>query len=658
MISYSRNIKASYIRRRVAIVALFFISLILPSYSWGLNPDPAFFDKYNFLNPLQLDNKYNLTGIGLNGSVYEIVGYSINPTYKFGEIVDENKKEIYRYIFDENGNLSERYGDYNHRGISRYISVSSLPHDPVGSVKHSMNDKEEVKPDDIYRVYNDSVIIESEYSATKEFYKRDEAGRITEVYICKYRYGNLENEQKIKISYNENGYSGEFWDTPTHKTVFTRTGNSFYYDPNTDWSFDKVTLALDNAGKVIEDNRQEYKYSYNKYGDLISATRSYPNTTKYGGTVIEIDEWEYVYDDKGNWIERKGHNTYKDTKVWERRDIKYLSPQQIQNLNDLKRSQEEERQRKIKEDFNANKKQKLENEFFEYIYFDFDEGPYSKLKKASYTRSFNVVNDVYNFTLSDNSEINNVKFTEKRGGWCLSPDKGVIMIPEYTQFGVDWYVLKYDPKVFERDWFKIDKERAKKFSEIEDAREKAEVYMSWLAREKMVTAREKASILEIGNSVNSEEAIHSAYHEYVIKDSNNFEEEVAFIINKIEEPYSNGFISPQISDKQKERETLDAAEINKKKRTIEMALSSREANKNKIKKFKHNKDGSYSFTLKDNRSFKNIQLSFFYTYSYFITGNDKVYINQEQNLVLIIPEYNRRSYIIDLETGYINYIDK
>lgn len=343
MIYCFRNIKTSYIGRRVAIVALFFISLILPNFSWGLYQEPAFFDKYNFLNPDQIDKKYNSSGIGLKGSVYEIVGYSINPTYKFGEIVDENKKEIYRYIFDENGNLSERYGDYNHTGISRYIPVRSLQNDPVGSVRHSMNDKEEVKPDVIYRVYNDSVIIESKYSATKEFYKRDETGRITEVYICNYSYGNLKNEQKIKISYNENGYSGEFWESPTHKTVFTRTGNSFYYDPNTDWTFDKVNLTLDKDGRVIEDNRQEYKFSYNKNGDLISATRSYPNTNnKYGGSLIEIDEWEYVYDDKGNWIERKGHNAYTGTKVWERRDIKYLSPQQIQNLNDLKRFQEEE----------------------------------------------------------------------------------------------------------------------------------------------------------------------------------------------------------------------------------------------------------------------------------------------------------------------------
>ena len=85
MVSYSRNINASYIGRRVEIVAMFFVSLILPIYSWGLRKGPYSIER---MDPEVWNNKYNSTGIGLKGSVYEILGYSINPTYKFGENIN------------------------------------------------------------------------------------------------------------------------------------------------------------------------------------------------------------------------------------------------------------------------------------------------------------------------------------------------------------------------------------------------------------------------------------------------------------------------------------------------------------------------------------------------------------------------------------------
>ena len=336
---------------------------------------PNYVEKYYSMNPDQISKNYNLQGLGLNGSIASITCYSVSPVYKFGELIDEKKKELYQYEFDENGNLSAISGDYKNLGLSQYVSVESLPSLPASpSVSNSELKSDtykskpfaqEIKPEISYFVFSDSTLIYSSGKLSqKNYYKKDDSGRIIEVYtlIPDHYSDSGYKESKLIFSYNGDGYSFENWLTPTFKTVGVKKGNKFYYDPNRDFS-DKLELILNKDGKIITDSRQEYKFEYNNHGDLTSVTRCYPITNKYAGEVIEKEEWEYVYDDKGNWIERKGFKSEGSPNqrliLWEKRDITYLSPEQIRAKNMHKRIVEEERQRKIIEDYNDDKNKEL-----------------------------------------------------------------------------------------------------------------------------------------------------------------------------------------------------------------------------------------------------------------------------------------------------------
>ena len=310
----------------------FYFTLILLTIisfrSRGSDLIPAFIESYKFMNPDYLINKYNKKGMGLKGNVYELKLYSIKPIYKFGEIDEEKKREIKDYTFDENGNL-----------IYKCVYDPYTPPDPYI----------EKESETIYTFSGDSVIVSIKgrrVDAREIYYSYDydSNGHLKEIHTCKYVNGYLDEnkESKITFNYSGNDYSGVYWKNIKDKITFNKIGNKFSYTSEAYGLKSETVLILNNNGKVIGNCSGQYKIEYNKEGDIISIKLF------HRGSIIDSEEWEYLYDDKGNWVERKIYKTIgtKKLKTWLRREITYLTTDEIRKLKHKKTMEENEEEQR------------------------------------------------------------------------------------------------------------------------------------------------------------------------------------------------------------------------------------------------------------------------------------------------------------------------
>lgn len=274
-------------------------------------------------------------------------------------------------------------------------------------------------------------------------------------------------------------------------------------------------------------------YSYNAYGDVVKEELVWSSDGRR-----EIKTYSYEYDEHGNWISKMSKNG--NEIEWQRREIIYKTPEEIilhfQQAAQDKLKFEDDLQakgRKYAKLFNSERKPKYIEALTEW------RGCVSALNKLPISvdnaQRFQVINDLYSFTFSDGSEINGIKFslTDDNDSFFLSDDLRVVLVPRYDKFnGPQWYVAKYKD-----NWLDILKQK--------DSIDWVNVYYQEYRHQDDISDEQLESLWR-KELLRNEPEIHISQYEGNI------------LINKLDDPYYNGFVSPSISSKKTEQEVLIA----------------------------------------------------------------------------------------------------
>lgn len=303
------------------------------------------------------------------------------------------------------------------------------------------------------------------------------------------------------------------------------------------------TYYLDKNEKIIRNikyprltlGRQPYGtkyYSYNTYGDLIKEEMVWSS-----GGRKDVKTYSYEYDNQGNWISKMSKDG--NEIEWQRREIIYKTPDEIilhnqQEINN-KLQFEENLQRKARDYahmFNSEQKLKRIDGLTDWhaCVSAWNKVP---IRVDSILR-YQVNGDKYSFTFSDGSEFNDIEFsiTDDYDSFFLSDDLRVILVPRYdTYYGPQWYVAKYLDNWMDNfnksdsiDWVSV-------------------YYQEYNYKDKV--SDEQLEELWRKELLRNEPDIHISYY-----DNNKI------LINKLNNPYQNGFVSPRISSKRYEQKAM------------------------------------------------------------------------------------------------------
>lgn len=261
----------------------------------------------------------------LKGKVKSVKSEYYYATEKFGEAVKVGKvkpKILYGHpfynsyqekyeIFDRNGFLSEKYS-----------------YDTLGKIKSRMIVKRTDHPkvyEDFTYSYDDGVeSLSSGGTSVYDVLKNIQiettiiSGDTIWVDIYKFDKGRMVEHN----NYSKDG-SRNWKSTYEYKNI----GRLIVEDSQDEYEDIRTKTTLDKNGKpiLIESSdfsgefKSKKKYEYNEYGDVIS----FKSYTK-NGHVESHDTYSYIYDDKGNWIQKTKFKDGKPAYITER-VIKYFN---------------------------------------------------------------------------------------------------------------------------------------------------------------------------------------------------------------------------------------------------------------------------------------------------------------------------------------------
>ena len=131
-------------------------------------------------------------------------------------------------------------------------------------------------------------------------------------------------DRSVYFTYDEQGYPlTEIWYKPENK--LENQTEYYYYDNHHEQVEQKYqSLGTKKAGRTAR--------KYDKFNNLVSE-----QSIEYTGNLLDLKLIEYLYDDKGNWIEKKeflqpctnGQFGKKELTSYEIREIKYYQPGQL-----------------------------------------------------------------------------------------------------------------------------------------------------------------------------------------------------------------------------------------------------------------------------------------------------------------------------------------
>lgn len=156
---------------------------------------------------------------------------------------------------------------------------------------------------------------EKSYGNMKFKYKRDKLGRVEMIFL--YDYDKLETLYKYTYEHPSNKNTITRIDRFTHlgeliaSIIFTYDGDNItsVYATDSNGSFER-TYSYDTLGNPIsvhqveidraldKSHTMEYKLSYKYSGDKISSC-----VCRFGEQTNQYEQWNFKYDNKGNWIE-------------------------------------------------------------------------------------------------------------------------------------------------------------------------------------------------------------------------------------------------------------------------------------------------------------------------------------------------------------------
>lgn len=513
-------------------------------------------------------NKYKIEGNDLHGEVYSVTNLKMTPVYEFGSLVKTQSHAVDSLIFDENGNLYKKYEfDIYSPKVSTYVvRENSVSIDILtGHVK------------------KDSTIL----------YEYDTTGRPSTILFKE----NDETCGRMVFRYTKNGYKSTYYKKNNDSTTVIREGDKFGY-LEVMATMDGQLNAKGKPIKAIIKNpffgEGTRVYTYNEHGDLLTVKSDGKLGNKLVGTRVKHESgtrYEYVYDEHGNWVERRKYVNGELKKEYIKRNIVYKSPAEILTIKKQEQEAirifEQNLQKKGEEYTKDRKTQNIEYLWNNLLYSK--RSLYTKLRGEPVKR-FEVNNDKYTFEFSDGHLLSDVIFTTKvtDSPGLLSSDMTVALLPIYTDDGPKWYVLKNEKlgefiSKSDTDWVKIYRNKFPVEKNVSDK----EIHELW------------------------EEELSSQFTQLVNNDKD-------YVTNELVNAYENGFISPSIADKKQEEESIEKYKIYKeherRKNLCLLACSActfnakGEPEADKIKKIDINETG-LSFKTKDNREFSNIKFN-------------------------------------------------
>lgn len=572
-----------------------------------------------------LENEFTQKGKELKGNVFSVVRKEVTP---------HNEKELLdSIIFSKEGNILKVYRNPTYFPVERGLFLYTVTPDSV------IKNGRKMWSDDIVKIE----IVRDSNNRIKEYRKYKKNGRLL--------------SQNI-FNYTANGYDGEYWPYNENKITFSLKGNvltfkqsglSGKYVLNKNKKPIKLTWSNSFWGSGPKD---EY-WKYDNLGNVLEAPEN-------------MGKKEYQYDSVGNWISKK--QFYADGRLgsWVIREITYMTPEDWINY--------EKKQIEDRNLLNQEILKKASENTTDFIVYKLQDFLYDLNRNQSLQRSgteikdFDIKADLYAFTFPDDTRVDNIKFDRKDVGYnsekFISENNSIVLYSEFSsEDGLNWYVMKFDsefnpmPKV---DWvaeFYQEFSQNILFGGIDEVRE------------------------ELNENKFFQDILYEQWKEFC--NANNSPMGFKGTIYKIEEPYENGFISPGIADKAKEKELLETwrsqKEFDDRLDKILKLLYTEKKEIAKIKKFKVDDLGSYSsvkvysFKLKDNidhneiifnsigadkrlpRSKHNSQLRGF-------LDRNEILVSEDGNFAIFIADraswwINKKPVLVfDLKNNIVNFI--
>lgn len=498
-----------------------------------------------------LENEFTQKGKELKGNVFSVVRKRVTP---------HNEKELLdSIIFSKEGNILKVYRNPSIFSIEKGMFLYTITPDSVikkGRIMWS---------DDIVMIE----IVRDSNNRIKEYkkYKKD---------------GSLFS--KIIFNYTADGYDGEYWPYHENKITFSLKGNVL--------TFKQSGLS----GKyVLNKNNKPIKLTWTNSFWGFGPKDEYWKYDNHGNVLEDpenIGKIEYQYDSVGNWISKKQYKADGRVHSLEIREITYMNPVEWENYE----KEQIEAQNLLNQEI-LNKASEKTSEFIVYKLEDFlyDLDRNQSLQRSGLEiKNFDIKSDLYAFTFPDGTRVDNIKFDRKDIGSnsekFISENNSIVLYSNFSSDdGLNWYVMKFDSEFDPMP--KVD----------------------WVAEYKKTFAEE----IIFGNyEDNFEERENEFYNDILYEqweefcNANNSPMGFKGTMYKIENPYENGFESPSIADKAKEKELLETwraqKEFDDRLDQIFKLLKTEGKEIAKIKKFKVDDRGSYSsvrvysFKLKDN----------------------------------------------------------
>lgn len=508
------------------IKLLFVITLIIGTFNMGYGEDE---------HPLlkETEHKFDRLGLDLKGDVFSVVTKKVNHRQEFGQDKITGEFTTDSIVFDQNGRIIFHY--YNpefEKDGGEYLRNRE---------KYVYNGNDVLKINgDINNYYQTG---ETGRDSIRYQRKFDNQGRL----IQETTFVNGESSSQVNFQYITGGYEVKYYPTlQSDATIYakkngvvkitaTSVGKKIYpYD----------TYYLDKNEKIIKNIKYprlmlgtspyatKY-YSYNSHGDVVKEELVWSSNGRRDNKT-----YSYEYDTQGNWISKMSKNG--NEIEWLRREIVYKSPEEI-ILHFQQKAQEK---LQFEEDLKAKGRKytvlfnnEMRPKYIDALtnWHDIVSAWNKKPIDVENAMLFHINGDTYSFKFSDSSEINNVKFTttDDNDSFFLSDDLRVVLIPRYDQYyGPQWYVARYRDNWMDIlnkndsiDWVSVYYKEYRYGENINEEK------LDELWRKELLSTMPEIHVSPYNNNI---------------------------LINKLKNPYDNGFVSPNISNKINEKKTLTA----------------------------------------------------------------------------------------------------
>lgn len=469
----------------------------------------------------QVKCEYTRESDGIKGSVYSVVTKDVSPITAYGEIIRIDERLTDSIVYDNEGRYHRRY-DFGSSPVKKYHYTHI--NDTVIIKEYGENGKPKIKKkvtlyDSEHRIKNVTIYSDNDRILSRQTYE-----------------------------YEAGGYKGHFYYETNKEIPFAREGKEFVYNDGgriNVITFDKANKAIKEVEILPLIGEFTTYYKYDQHGSLIAeGSKNLLGNNIIGKANLGGDTkvWEYKYDEHGNWIEKYSYDKKGNkSKGYTKRVITYKSPEEIIALQTGEQDRVraffdkiQEKGQKFADSIVNNKKMLFEECLIAYAE--------SFKDKSGTLRSFATDGTYYTFIFSDGKIMDQLTFPRRHrnnGVNLLSSDSRVVLSMERSSKGPLWYVIRYGEMVkfdfnpnLHTDWAELYRE---KYDDREDVPSE-EIEKIWREEiEKQWKNSKESTIVATSYSI----------------------PEDSVCVNKIIQPYDNGWVSPELINKELENELLE-----------------------------------------------------------------------------------------------------